>query len=156
MQRILIYGNSGSGKTTLASQLSAQHELVVLDLDTITWKPDVPGVRLALADSLKQLEDFISTNEQWIIEGCYGSLIEQASAYCTELIFLHPGVDKCLSNNLKRPWEAHKYPSLEAQNKNLAFLQQWVRDYYTRDDEYSYPFHQRIYAQFAGPKQLIS
>jgi putative acetyltransferase len=37
--RVAILGNSGSGKSTLARQLTDQHGLAVLDLDTIAWVP---------------------------------------------------------------------------------------------------------------------
>ncbi|WP_198954137.1 hypothetical protein [Moorena bouillonii] len=45
MRKILIFGNSGAGKTTLALKLQVELSLPILDLDTITWIPDLPGVR---------------------------------------------------------------------------------------------------------------
>jgi hypothetical protein len=63
-------------------------------------------------------------------EGYYGELIRAASALCTLLVFLNPGMDACLTNNLKRPWEPHKYASLELQNTMLGQLQEWVAGYY--------------------------
>ena len=55
-------------------------------------------------------------------------------------------------NNLKRPWESHKYPSLELQNSMLDQLQKWVAEYYQRTGAYSYRVHREIFDAFTGSK----
>ncbi|MDH5444453.1 MAG: shikimate kinase [Gammaproteobacteria bacterium] len=154
MKKILVFGNSGSGKSTLSRHLSVQHDLPYLDLDTICWAS--PGVRKPVEDSTIEVIEFINANSAWVIEGCYGSLIEVVSEYCNEMIFLNPGIEACLDNNRKRPWEPHKYPSKEAQDKNLAMLQDWVKEYENRDDEYSYEYHQNIFTTFEGNKKELN
>ena len=69
------------------------------------------------------LSEFLASEPRRVIEGCYGELVEAASAHCTKLVFLNPGLQTCLANNLKRPWEPHKYASMEQQNSMLATLQ---------------------------------
>jgi hypothetical protein len=71
---------------------------------------------------------------------------------CTLLVFLNPGPDACLANNLRRAWEPHKYVSLEVQNGMLTQLQEWVSGYYQREDAWSYRAHREIFDSFAGPK----
>lgn len=151
MKKILIFGNSGAGKTTLARHLVDRHGLAHLDLDTVTW--DSSGVRKSYADSVQQVHLFIQQNTGWVIEGCYGSLIQEVAQFCNEMHFLNPGVEQCLRNNRQRPWESHKYPSQQAQDENLAMLQAWVKEYTTRQDEYSLNFHRMIYNNFTGRKQ---
>src|SRR3954471_7027935 len=83
IMRVLVFGNSGSGKTTLARTLAVQHRLIHLDLDSIVWEPGQIAVQRpadAIATSLRQ---FLSEHEGWVIEGCYGELINLASAHCT-------------------------------------------------------------------------
>lgn len=150
--RILVMGNSGSGKSTLAQQLAQTHQLDHLDLDTIVWEPNQVAILRQSDDIQAALMDFINHSSNWVIEGCYGELIESALPYCTELIFLNPGVEACLSNNQQRPWEAHKYASKAEQDEKFAFLQAWVRDYYTRTDQWSLAYHQRIFNAFPGKK----
>src|SRR5262245_45255989 len=70
----------------------------------------------------------------------------------SQLLFLNPGKDACLANNLRRPWEPHKYASLELQNTMLSQLQEWVAGYYQRNDAWSYRAHREILDTFAGPK----
>jgi hypothetical protein len=98
------------------------------------------------------LPNFIDSQAAWVIEGCYGEVVRAASAHYTLLVFLNPGKDACLANNLKRPWEPHKYASLELQNAMLDQLQDWVAEYYQREDAWSYQVHREIFDAFTGPK----
>ncbi len=151
VQRVVVFGNSGSGKSTMAKKLVKEHGLVHLDLDTLAWEPNQP-IRKPFEDSKRNLLEFIAHNTSWVIEGCYSSLLAVAAESCTELRFLNPGVDKCIKNCLARPWEPHKYPSPEAQNKNLQMLLEWVRKYETRDDEFSLSAHRKLFNNFKRKK----
>src|SRR3954466_2111869 len=150
--RILIFGNSGSGKSTLARTLAAQHRLAHLDLDSIVWEPSQIAVQRSADAIAGSLHQFCSEHDAWIIEGCYGELIEVATKHCTELIFLNPGVEACLANNRRRPWEPHKYASIEQQDTMLEALQAWVADYYARTGRWSYEAHRRIFDGYTGRK----
>jgi len=154
MKKIVIFGNSGSGKTTLATKLVNETGLAYLDLDDIAWAS--PGVRKSTEESLKELNPFMDSPGGWIIEGCYGSLLEETTSTCTEMYFLNPGIEACVRNNISRPWEPHKYASEEAQNHNLEMLQIWVNEYETRTDEYSLSCHRNIFEGFTGEKQEIT
>lgn len=151
--KILVYGNSGSGKSTYAQALAAQHGLAHLDLDTIVWEPGQIAVPRDPAAIAASLEEFIAAEPRWVIEGCYGELVESASQHCTQLVFLNPGLEACQANNCRRPWEPHKYASMEQQDAMLANLQAWVAGYYTRDDAWSYSAHRRIFAAHDGDKR---
>lgn len=152
MERILIFGNSGSGKSTLASRLAGLHNARHLDLDTIAWLADRPGVRMPLDESIAELKRFIESCDDWVIEGCYSDLLREAAVFCTEMIFLNPGVEACVENCLNRPWEPHKYESPEAQDANLRLLIDWVREYETRQDEFSLSEHRRLFDRHSGRK----
>jgi adenylate kinase family enzyme len=150
--KILIFGNSGSGKTTLAQRLSQAHGLPHLDLDSIVWESDQIAVTRSPDAIAASLSAFLVAHPRWVIEGCYGELVEAAAGQCTELIFLNPGLETCLAHNRERPWEPHKYASKEDQDAMLENLQAWVAGYYERDDQWSYRAHRRIFDSFAGRK----
>ena len=150
--RILIFGNSGSGKSTLARHLGKEHGLPHLDLDSIVWEPGDLAVQRPPEAIAASLSEFLAKNDRWVIEGCYGELIETAAAHCTEMIFLNPGLEACLRHNRERPWEPHKYASRQEQDAMLENLQAWVAGYYERDDPWSYRAHRRIFDSFAGWK----
>jgi adenylate kinase family enzyme len=153
--RLLLFGNSGSGKSTLAKRLSAERALPHLDLDTLVWEPGRIAVPRPLDAVRADLEAFVEAHPRWVVEGCYGELVETLLAHCTELVFLNPGLEACLANNRRRPWEPHKYATPEAQDAMLAALQAWVADYYTRDGAWSYQDHRRIFDTFQGSKREV-
>jgi adenylate kinase family enzyme len=153
--RVVIMGNSGAGKSTMAGRLAAEHGLAHLDLDTLAWLPVMPPRRAPLADSLAKFAAFADAHDRWVIEGCYADLIEPATARCTELVFLDPGIETCIAHCRARPWEPHKYASKEAQDGNLEMLIEWVRAYETRDDEFSLRAHRALFDRFAGRKREL-
>jgi adenylate kinase family enzyme len=150
--KVLVYGNSGAGKSTYAQALAARHGLSHLDLDSIVWEPGKIAVQRDPQSIAGSLMGFVACQSDWVIEGCYGELVESASAHCTRLVFLNPGLDTCQANNLKRPWEPQKYASMEQQQSMLTTLQSWVADYYSRDDAWSYTTHRRIFDEHQGAK----
>ncbi|HBI68820.1 MAG TPA: shikimate kinase [Massilia sp.] len=154
--RVLIMGNSGSGKSYRAQALAAQHGLAHLDLDTIVWEPGLIAVPRAPEQVRAELLAFVEGSESWVAEGCYGDLVEAALPFCSELVFMNPGLEVCLENNRRRPWEPHKYASMEAQQSKLSFLLEWVAGYYTRDDAMSYARHRQIVDGFSGNKTEVN
>ncbi|MGK2925468.1 MAG: shikimate kinase [Lysobacterales bacterium] len=150
--RVAILGNSGSGKTTLAAALGAAGGAPCLDLDTVAWEPSQSAVpreeELARAD----VGVFCRRNPNWVVEGCYATLIEAALEFTPKLVFLNPGLDACLANCRSRPWEPHKYASQQEQDANLPFLLSWVADYYTRTGPLSLAAHAKCFRVYSGPK----
>jgi adenylate kinase family enzyme len=153
--RVVVIGNSGSGKSSYAARLARLHDLAHLDLDGIFWEPHRVAVKRPEEDVRADLERFLREHERWVIEGCYGDLAEIALGACTELVFMNPGLEACLANNHRRPWEPHKFASPGAQERMLATLLAWVRSYYTRTDPMSYAYHRRIFDAHRGPKREL-
>ena len=149
--RIIIYGNSGAGKTWLARQLEVQHDLPRLVLDSIAWEAEWEK-RKPLEASVAELIQFVESHDKWIIEGCYGHLIEAALPYCTELRFINPGIEACVANCRKRQadWEQHGRP--EDNRGSIGELLEWVREYDQRNDEFSLARHRAIFDCFRGKK----
>ena len=150
--RVLVFGNSGSGKSTYARAQATRHGVPHLDLDSIVWEPGQVAVQRSAEAIRQSLGEFLLKHDAWVIEGCYGELVEAAAGRCTELVFLNPGLDACLANNARRPWEPHKYASFEQQNSMLGALQTWVAEYYTRSGSWSYATHRRIFDAHDGLK----
>ena len=111
MNRIVIIGNSGSGKTSLARRLSSGSGIPLLDLDNVAWSSANPPVRAPLEQSFKSMSQFMDQHRDWIIEGCYASLIAHAAPCASRLYFLNQGMDVCISNCRSRPWEPSKFLS---------------------------------------------
>lgn len=153
--RIAIAGNSGSGKSTLSRRLAAEANFPILDLDTVTWEPGQIAVPRDPGEAAADVGNFCNANEDWIVEGCYASLIAAALEFGPQLLVLDPGVDQCIENCRSRPWEPHKYSSKEEQDEHLAFLLRWVAEYYSRADDMSLSAHKRVYESYGGAKQWL-
>jgi adenylate kinase family enzyme len=151
MMRLVLLGNAGAGKSTMARRIIGDSSIRRLSLDQIAW--DEGPKRKPLEVSLRMLDDFILSNKEWVIEGCYSDLVEAALPYCTELRFLNPGIEVCVAHCHRRPWEPEKFSSPENQAAMLEMLVQWVREYETRDDEYGLKRHRQVFERFDGPKR---
>ncbi len=128
----------------------------MLDLDTIYWEPEQIAVKRPDAAAASDLDKFCSSSKQWIVEGCYGDLVQGTLKWQPELIFVNPGEEVCLNNCRSRPWEPHKYASKQEQDSKLEFLLQWVSDYYSRDGDMSLRAHRAVFDAYDGPKREIT
>ena len=154
--RVLVFGNSGSGKSRFAHRLRANHDLRVLDLDTVVWSETECAVFRSDADILRDLSQFVRSVGHWVVEGCYGRWMEYLCPHCTEMVFMNPGEAVCLRNCRARPWEPHKYGTKEKQDAKLSSLLDWVRAYYSRSDDMSLHAHRRLFDSFQGRKREIT
>lgn len=149
--KIILLGNAGSGKTSLARKLIGTSGIAHLSLDEIAWDPGVR--RKPKAESVRLLREFVDRHPQWVMEGCYGDLVEAALPFAEELRFLNPGIEVCVRHCRLRPWEKEKFSSPEEQERMLETLIDWVCRYETRGDEFGLKRHRSIYDGFTGPKQ---
>lgn len=148
--KLILLGNAGAGKSTMAQRLIGDRAIGRLSLDEIAWNPGVE--RKPLDESMALLEAFIHQHDQWIIEGCYGDLVEAALPHCDELRFLNPGVEVCVAHCRQRPWEPEKFATPAEQQSMLKKLIDWVRDYDHRTDEFGLKRHRAIFDTFTGQK----
>ena len=156
MRRIVIFGNSGSGKSTLARELGEAEKLAHLDLDTIAWMPTSPPARKPINEAKVEIDAFLNSNSQWVVEGCYSDLLEIVIPEASEIIFLNLPVETCIANAKRRPWEPHKYESKEAQDSNLQMLISWIAQYPDRDDTFSMSSHKALYDGYEGKKTMYT
>lgn len=154
--RIAIVGNSGSGKTTLARELAQEHDLDMLDLDTVAWEAGKIAVARDPQLALAQVRDFCASTPDWVIEGCYAGLTRAALAEADLLLLLDPGVAACRANCHSRPWEPHKFRSPQEQDRHFDGLLAWVEGYYTRGGDASLREHLALFDAFEGRKQRLT
>ena len=126
MKRTIIFGNSAAGKSTLAREISLIESLPHFDLDLVAWQATTPPTRKPLMESKKEINDFVSANEDWVIEGCYADLLEIVMPLASDLVFLNLPIETCINNAKNRQWEPHKYESKQAQDANLEMLLDWI------------------------------
>ena len=150
---MLILGNSGAGKTTVARALAEEHDLALLDLDAVVWEPHRVAVARPAAAVRADLDRFAARHGRSIVKGRYERWIARLAPHASELRSLHPGVERCLANHARRPWEPAKYDRPEQQEERRAALAEWVRRYAVRDDDHGLAAHRALFEAFAGPKR---
>ena len=153
--RIAILGNAGSGKSALARSLAGE-DIVVLDLDTIAWEPKSGAILRPRYAAISKLERFCSSHADWIVEGCYGDLIEAVLPWELELILLHPREEVYLRNCRNRSREPYKCLSKTEQDANLDTLLAWVSAYCTCGGSMSFIGHRAIFDRYDGPKRELN
>ena len=93
MKKIIVIGCPGSGKSTFSRSLHEKIEIPLYHLDMMYWNADKTTVeksifRARLAEALD--------GEEWIIDGNYGSTMEERMAACDTVFFLDFPLDVCL------------------------------------------------------------
>ena len=99
--KIAIIGYSGSGKSTLAVQLSNHYSIPKLHMDRLQFQP---GWKDNDRDWMsEQMDDFLSKNTDWIIDGNYSwCFYERRMAEADQIIFLNFSRWNCLYRAFKR------------------------------------------------------
>ena len=99
MKRVMIIGCPGSGKSTFARALAEKTGLPLVYLDMLYWNPDRTTVPKTVFR--ERLVTAIA-EEEWIIDGNYGSTIELRLAACDTVFFLDYPLETCLDGVRRR------------------------------------------------------
>lgn len=93
MKRVIVIGCPGSGKSTFSKALHKITKIPLYHLDMIYWNRDQTTVPKAVfLDRLSK----ILQKEEWIIDGNYGSTMEQRIQVCDTVFFLDYPTALCL------------------------------------------------------------
>ena len=99
MKKIIVIGCPGSGKSTFARALHDKTGIPLYHLDMMYWNADKTTVEKSVF--LERLSAVLKNNE-WIIDGNYGSTMELRMAACDTVIFLDYPLDICLDGIKER------------------------------------------------------
>jgi adenylate kinase family enzyme len=99
MNRVLIIGPCGSGKSTLARELAPRMGLPLVHMDKLGWRAgwietDKAELNARLAEAVAQ--------DQWLIEGNYGSTLAPRLERADTVIYLDFPIRLCLWRLIKR------------------------------------------------------
>lgn len=98
MQRIVIIGCTGAGKSVFAQKLSRLLGLKLHHLDSLFWQ----GRREPDRNEWFRIQEEITNQPSWIIEGNYGATIDVRLKRADTAIFLDFSTVSCVLGLLKR------------------------------------------------------
>ena len=99
MKKVIVIGCPGSGKSTVSRALHNKTGIPLYHLDMMYWNADKTTVEKSVF--LERLSAVLENNE-WIIDGNYGSTMELRMAACDTVIFLDYPLDICLDGIKER------------------------------------------------------
>lgn len=98
--KIQIIGYSGSGKSTLAKELATYFNIPYIHLDNVQFYGDWQ-IR-SIEEQNKIVDEFISENENWIIDGNYSKVSKKRFEISDITIFLNYNRFYCYKKAKKR------------------------------------------------------
>lgn len=99
MERVLIIGPCGSGKSTLARELAPRLGLPLVHMDQLGWQEG--WIETEKAELNARLAAAVAQDE-WLIEGNYGSTLAPRLERADTVIYLDFPVTLCLWRLVKR------------------------------------------------------
>ncbi|MBQ5320412.1 MAG: AAA family ATPase [Oscillospiraceae bacterium] len=127
MKKIMVIGCPGSGKSTFSRALHQITGITLFHLDMMYWNSDRTTVEKAVF--LKRLSDAIQQNE-WIIDGNYGSTIELRLQACDTVIFLDYPLEICLDGIRERRGKARSdMPWTENEDEEDTEFIEFIKSY---------------------------
>lgn len=99
MRRVLIIGPCGSGKSTLARELAQRMDLPLIHMDQLGWQAG--WIETEKAQLVARLADIVA-QEEWLIEGNYGSTLAPRLSRADKLIYLDFPIRLCLWRLVRR------------------------------------------------------
>ena len=148
LSRTIIFGNSGSGKSWLAERIARGLGVPCLDLDSVYWLPG--GYNVAREqDKAIQLVREAAKADRWVIEGIYGSLINEIRSHATALVWLCLDEDECVTNIRQRGVRRN------GTAESFSALLNWAASYRSRQGSSSYSGHANVFQEYIGNKIVL-
>lgn len=126
MKKIMIIGCPGSGKSTLSRALHEKTGIPLYHLDRMFWNADRTTVEKQVF--MERLKNAMEQDE-WIIDGNYGSTIELRLAACDTVFFLDYPVEVCLQGIRQRRGKPRSdMPWFETEEEDAEFIR-FIKSY---------------------------
>jgi hypothetical protein len=100
------------------------------------------------AEAVQLLRD-VATRDRWVIEGIYGSLVNEIRADSTALIWLYLDEAECVESIRQRGTRRG------GDAASFAALLDWASTYQSRQGASSYIGHQKLFDDYRADKQVL-
>lgn len=127
MKKIIVIGCPGSGKSTFSKRLHKATGIPLFHLDMIYWNADKTIVE---KDIFREKLYNIISQDEWIIDGNYGSTMEARLQECDTVFFLDYPLEVCLEGIKARKGKARTdMPWIEEVDEDNEEFITFVKNY---------------------------
>ena len=141
LKRILIIGSAGAGKTALAKKLSKRHDLPLVSLDHLFWRPGWQERPQYEFERRLRLE---LKKPRWVMDGTYLKTLPARLLYAERVVYLDFRPRACMAALLARRWQdrPEQAPGCPA-NLNRQMLSYVLREFPRRLRPALYDLYER-------------
>lgn len=127
MKRVMIIGCPGSGKSTFSKKLHNLTGLPLYHMDMMYWNANRTIVEKFI---FRERLSAIIQNDEWIIDGNYGSTVELRLQACDTVFFLDYSTDICLEGVRERRGKARSdMPWVESVDEEDAEFIEFIKNF---------------------------
>lgn len=154
--RITIIGTSGSGKSTLSRKISETFNLPRVEIDRIWFKHDghkylngtVEEKEVVMNKVSEEIQDFLSKNENWVIDGTYSKIQPLIANKADVVIHIKRSLLRRVLSHIKRVMQGNDRHPEVSKVQDLLFIKTIVKRWRKREDdkleEFSEKYSQKL------------
>ena len=153
--KIFIIGNAGSGKSYLARHLSHKNDYPILHLDHISFAKKHYKSFINFEERLRAVKEFMSVNDNLIIEGVYDDIFLEISAQIDMLIYLDIPWQEAKKGLESRKYDPIMTDILHHNSTKKEFIN-YCKNYYTQENDIVKDNHDNLFSNFKKDKIKLS
>jgi adenylate kinase family enzyme len=155
--KITILGPSGSGKSNLAKRISAQFNIARIEIDRIWHKHEghkylhgstVEQYELITSKIRKEIEEFFSSNDSWVIEGSYTEIQPLIADKADVVILIKRHLVKRVWSHVIRIIKGKDRHPEVTKLQDIRFIKtivrRWIKGEDTKFDEFAKQYSQKL------------
>lgn len=151
MNRIIVIGCPGSGKSTLTFKLQNILKYPVMHLDKVYHIDN--DTRISTEELIEKVNEFASSNHDWIIDGNYITTMEQRMILADTIILLDIDSNICVQNAISRSKKERQEDM--AVGFDISKISQDFLNYIAKFKETTFPKIMELYEKYKNTKKFI-
>jgi adenylate kinase family enzyme len=141
--KITIIGTSGSGKSTLSRKISETFKLPRVEIDRIWFKHDghkylngtVEEKEVVMNKVTEEIKDFLSKNENWVIDGTYSKIQPLIADKADFVIHIKRSLLRRILSHIKRVMQGNDRHPEVTKMQDLMFIRTIVKRWRKRENK---------------------